>query len=169
MHLDAVRGKLKAVLNVKREQQGNTLILRLSGVIDETVDFNAVIGATAPDTVLQCKEVSRINSVGVKAWVQFFQDRAAKGTKLRFVECSPSIVEQFNLIRNFACGGRIETVYLPFSCTSCKKSLVGLFKVEDLKRSNFATPTLKCTKCGANAVFDDVPEEYFRFATRPGQ
>jgi anti-anti-sigma regulatory factor len=159
------------VFNVKREEQPGTLILRLAGEINETVSFDKEIGKTAPDTVLNCKEVSRINSLGVKAWVRFFQDRVLQGTKLRLVECSPAVVEQINLIMNFTCGGKVESIYVPFVCTvpGCRKALVGLFKVEDLKRSQFKTPTVTCTKCGGNAVFDDLPEEYFRFASRPGQ
>jgi anti-anti-sigma regulatory factor len=156
------------VLNVKREQQGNTLILHLSGEVNEAVDFAKTIGATAPDTVLNCKEVSRVNSVGVKGWVRYFQEQAKGGTKLRFVECSPAIVEQLNIIMNFSCGGKVESVYVPFVCTSptCKKNLVGLFKTEDLKRLNFNLPAVKCSKCGSEAIFDDLPEEYFRFASR---
>jgi anti-anti-sigma regulatory factor len=156
------------VLNVKREQQGGTLVLHLSGEVNEAVDFNQALGTTEPDTLLNCKEVTRVNSVGVKGWVKFFQERVKQGTKLRFVECSPAIVEQLNIIMNFACGGRVESVYVPFVCTSptCRKSLVGLFKTDDLKRLNFNLPSVKCSKCGSEALFDDLPEEYFRFATR---
>ncbi len=170
MHSREIGGTLGFVLNVQREQEGQTLIFRLKGEINESVNFELVFGETAPDTVLNCKEISRINSLGVKAWVRFFQDRVTKGTHLRFVECSPAVVEQLNLIMNFACGGKIESIYVPFVCSSaaCRKSLVGLFRVEDLKRSKFKLPPVKCTKCGTDAVFDDLPEEYFRFASRAG-
>ena len=157
------------MFNVKREEKDGTLILRLAGEINEAVDFEKMFGATTPDTILNCKEISRINSVGVKAWVSFFQTRVLEGTQLTFVECSPAIVEQLNLIMNFACGGKVESIYVPFACTvkGCKKALVGLFTVEALRRSKFALPAVKCTKCGGEAVFDDLPEEYFRFASRP--
>ena len=156
------------MLKVTREQQGNTLVLHLSGDINETANFAKDLGETAPDTVLNCKEISRINSVGVKTWVHYFQACAQKGTKLRFVECSPAIVEQLNLISNFSCGGKVESIYVPFACTGagCKKAFVGLFKTQDLRNSGFELPAVKCKICGAEAIFDDLPEEYFLFASR---
>jgi hypothetical protein len=78
------------------------------------------------------------------------------------------VVEQLGLIANFACGGKIESIYVPFACTSssCGKELVGLFKVEDLLAVKLKMPAVKCSTCGAPAVFDDIEDEYFRFAAR---
>jgi hypothetical protein len=115
---------------------------------------------------VNCKEVPRINSVGVKAWIKYFQAATSAGTKLKFTDCSTAIVEQINLISNFTCGGEVESVYVPFACTNCKSELVGLFKVPDLKQFGQDIPELKCTKCGGKAVFDDIPEEYFGFLER---
>jgi hypothetical protein len=114
------------------------------------------------------KEVPRINSVGVKAWIKYFQSVSAKGVQLRFLECSTAIVEQINLISNFACGGSIESIYVPFCCTSCNTELLGLFRTEDLKKIQFQLPDLKCSKCGGVASFDDIPEEYFGFLAHAG-
>jgi hypothetical protein len=149
-----------------KEQKGSSLNVRLSGSIEESVDFERLIGAPPADLVVNTKEVPRINSVGVKAWIKYFQAAQAKGTKLHFVECSSAIVEQINLISNFVCGGVVESVYVPFACEKCKTELVGLFKVEDLKKLALKLPELKCTKCGGKAVFDDIPEEYFGFLSR---
>lgn len=154
------------MLNVVKEQKGAVLIARLSGSIEESVNFDQLIGAPPAELHVYCKEVPRINSVGVKAWIKYFQSCQAKNTKLRFVECSTAIVEQINLISNFTCGGIVESIYVPFSCTQCKGELVGLFKTEDLKKMQMKLPELKCTKCGGKAVFDDIPEEYFGFLMR---
>lgn len=156
------------MLNVTRDKKDKTLILRLSGEIDETVNFDQAIGATSPDTVLHCEGISRINSLGVKAWIAFFEACTKRGVKLRYTHCSPAVVEQLGLIRNFACEGVIETIYVPFVCTNkaCCRELVGLFKVEDLQRIAFKIPALKCSTCGSPAVFDDLEDEYFRFALK---
>jgi anti-anti-sigma regulatory factor len=154
------------VLKVEKEQKGETLILTITGDVVEGVDFATLIDKTAPDTVLNCKGVTRLNSVGVKAWIGYFQKEWKQGTKFRFVECSPAVVEQINLIMNFSCGGTVESMYLPFSCVACKKNLAALFKVEDLKRAGLKPPTIKCTHCGGQAPFDDIPEEYFLFMQR---
>ncbi len=154
------------MVNVVKEQKGNALVVRLAGSIEESVNFEQLIGPPPAELHINCKEVPRINSVGVKAWIKYFQGAAAKGTQLKFMECSTAIVEQINLISNFACGGEVESIYVPFSCSNCGSELVGLFKTGDLKKLNFQLPDLKCSKCGGNAVFDDIPEEYFGFLTR---
>ncbi len=154
------------MLNVVKEQKGNVLIVRLAGSIEESVNFDQLIGPPPAELHVNCKEVPRINSVGVKAWIKYFQGAQAKGTKLMFTDCSTAIVEQINLISNFTCGGTVQSIYVPFSCTQCKSELVGLFKTEDLKKLNMELPDLKCSKCSGKAVFDDIPEEYFGFLIR---
>jgi anti-anti-sigma regulatory factor len=154
------------VLNVVKEQKGSAVLVRLSGSVEESVNFDQLIGAPPAELIVSCKEIPRINSVGVKAWIKYFQSAQAKGTKLTFIECSTAIVEQINLISNFNCGGTVESIYVPFACTSCKSELVGLFKTADLKRLNLKLPELKCSKCSGKAVFDDIPEEYFGFLAR---
>lgn len=154
------------MLNVIKEQKGNVLEVRLSGAIEESVDFEKLIGQPAGEVHVNCKEVPRINSIGVKAWIKFFSALTSRGVALRFQNCSTAIVEQINMISNFTCGGAVDSIYVPFSCQNCKTELVGLFKTDDLKKIQNNLPELKCTKCGGKAVFDDIPEEYFAFLNR---
>jgi anti-anti-sigma regulatory factor/endogenous inhibitor of DNA gyrase (YacG/DUF329 family) len=154
------------VINITKEQKGPALLVRLSGSIEESVNFDQLIGAPPTQLIVNSKEIPRINSVGVKAWIKYFQGAQAKGTQLTFVECSTAIVEQINLISNFTCGGTVESIYVPFACEKCKTELVGLFKTEDLKKLQLQLPEVKCTKCAGKAVFDDIPEEYFGFLSR---
>lgn len=154
------------MLNVIKEQKGNILLVRLAGSIEENVDFDQLIGPPPSELHVNCKEVPRINSVGVKSWIRYFQQAQSKGTKLKFLDCSTAIVQQINLISNFVCGGTVESIYVPFSCTTCKAELVGLFRSEDLKKIQLKLPELKCSKCSGTAVFDDIPEEYFAFLMR---
>ncbi len=154
------------MVNIIKEQKGSVIAVRLVGSIEESVEFEQLIGPVSGELHVNCKEVPRINSVGVKAWIKYFAGLQQKGSKLRFQECSTAIVEQINLISNFTCGGAVDSIYVPFSCTSCKGEFIGLFKTEDLKKLNMNIPELKCGKCGGKAVFDDIPEEYFGFLSR---
>lgn len=154
------------MVNIIKEQKGNALVVRISGTIEESVNFDQLIGPPVPEMHVSCKEITRINSVGVKVWIKYFSSITAKGTKLKLTECSVPIVEQINLISNFTCGGTVESIFVPFSCTSCKTELVGLFRTEDLKKLNFKLPEVKCSKCGGRAIFDDIPEEYLGFLER---
>lgn len=155
------------MLNVVKNEKDDTLLVKLSGSIEENVDFAALIGnPTAKKMDIVCREILRINSVGVKAWIKYFQSVAAKGIKLRFLECSTAIVEQINLISNFTCGGEVDSIFVPFCCAKCNTELLGLFRAADLKKINFQIPDLKCSQCGGEAKFDDIPEEYFGFLQR---
>lgn len=158
------------MLTVTKEQNGNTLTVRLTGSIEESVNFEDTIGAIPAELpvvlIVNCKEIARINSVGVKWWIKYFQALAAKRIKFKFVECSTAIVEQFNLISNFACGGPVESIFVPYSCTKCKTELIGLFATDVLKKNSYTIPDTDCKKCGGKAIFDDIPEEYLGFLTR---
>ena len=101
------------MVNVLKERKGEVLVVRLVGSIEESVNFESLIGPPVPELHVNCREVPRINSIGVKAWIKFFSSLQQQGTKLRFVECSTAIVEQINLISNFTCGGVVESIYLP--------------------------------------------------------
>ena len=155
------------MIQVHKEVKGDILAIKIVGSIEENVDFAGIIGnITVPNVYVYLKEVPRMNSVGVKSWVKYFQSIAAKGVNLKFLECSTAIVEQINLISNFTCGAKIESIYVPFCCTSCGTELLGLFKSDHIKKINLAIPDLKCSKCGGKATFDDIPEEYFGFLMR---
>ncbi len=154
------------MVNIIKEQKGTNTTVRMVGSVEESVEFEQLIGPITGELVVNCKEIPRINSVGVKGWIKYFQVLQQKGVKLKFIECSTAIVEQINLISNFTCGGQVESIFVPFSCTACKGEFIGLFKTEDLRKLNYKVPDLKCSRCGGMAVFDDIPEEYFGFLER---
>jgi anti-anti-sigma regulatory factor/DNA-directed RNA polymerase subunit RPC12/RpoP len=152
------------MITVTKESKGSSMVLKLAGTIEENVDFDKLVGQTTNDIIVNCKGVSRINSIGVKAWIKYFSSLSAKGAQLKFQECSFAIVEQINLISNFGAGGAVESLYAPYLCGGCKSEYMRLFTVDELKQLNFEVPNMKCTKCGSDKVqFDDVAEEYFYF------
>lgn len=151
------------MVNVAKEQKGDVLVLKLSGSIEESVDFDQLIGPVTKEVHIHCKGVTRINSVGVKAWIKYFQSLKTKAVKVKFAECSMAIVEQINLISNFVAGGEVVSLYVPFLCENCKAEFVALFTVEMVRKLGFKMPFAKCPKCSGKAVFDDLPDEYFYF------
>lgn len=153
------------MVTVAKEQKGNSLLVKISGSIEESVNFQELIGNHSPEMRINTKGVTRINSVGVKAWIQYFQGLKAQGVKLVFEECSTAIVEQINLISNFVADGVIESIAVPFSCQKCKSELLAFYRVGELKKIDFKVSAVKCVKCGGSSEFDDVPEEYFGFAS----
>jgi hypothetical protein len=148
------------------EEKDGAALIRLTGSIDEQVDFEKSIGPLPPKVEFACKDIIHINSLGVKAWMDYFAKKAAEKISFSFSECPPPIVEQLNYILHFACGGKILSVSVPFSCEQCHRELRGVVKCEDLKRVSYKLPAIKCPKCNAKAHFDDAPEAYFAFLIR---
>lgn len=148
------------------QQNPGTTELSLIGVVDETADFPNLVGPVEGTLRVNCKEIARINSVGVKNWIKYFQELSKAKVKLIFAECSTSITEQLNLIANFTAGGTVESVYVPYACTNCKNEMIALFSTETLREKDLDLPEITCSKCGSPAVFDDLEEEYFHFLDR---
>ena len=76
--------------------------IKLSGVIDEDNELDhlteKIPGGTA---VIDLGEVERINSCGVRDWVNWLGKIETAKTDVVLVECSPAIVAQINLVNNF--------------------------------------------------------------------
>jgi len=154
------------VVEIKKDQVGDALHITLTGSIVEDVDFEKLIGAVPSNVTVNTHGVRRMNSIGVKAWVRYFQSLQRQKISLTFEDCSTAITEQINLISNFLCGGTLTSVLVPFSCGVCKHELLISYKPLDLKGMQDEIPAQKCPKCGGEADFDDIPEEYFRFLNR---
>jgi len=61
------------MIEVKREKSGSVDMIFLNGSIEESVSFETIIGQPIPEMHVNCKGISRINSIGVKSWIAYFQ------------------------------------------------------------------------------------------------
>lgn len=136
--------------------------IKLEGVIDENFNFQSTIGDLSGESlVINCRDVKKINSNGVKAWINFFQSFNSKND-VTFSQMSIVLVEQLNSVMNFACDGKIESIMVPFLCSDCSKESSHLMDTSFL-RSMSSIANAKCPHCEGHAEFDDMPEEYFSF------
>jgi anti-anti-sigma regulatory factor len=151
------------MLTVNKKQSKSGLLVELSGAIEENVHFEQLIGNFEGDLSVNCRGVTRINSVGVKTWIRYFQNLKLQGKVFQFVEVSYPLIEQLNMISNFAAGGEVESILLPFSCIKCQNEFVASCKTAELKAHQLKIPRVKCEKTDCAALFDDDPEEYLYF------
>ena len=151
------------MLTVNKNKTQNGLEVELNGTIEENVNLEQLIGPVTGELSVKCKGITRINSVGVKTWMRYFQSLKSQGVVLRFYDCSHPIIEQLNLISNFACGGEIVSILLPFSCIKCQNEFVASCKTAELIANQLQIPAAKCEKTDCAAQFDDDPEEYLYF------
>ncbi|HNF96434.1 MAG TPA: hypothetical protein PK493_04025 [Pseudomonadota bacterium] len=146
--------------------QGGVVSLKLRGVVDEDNELAGIEGQlSAGITVLDLADIERINSCGVRDWVNWLGRIEKIGAKLVFVNCSPAIVAQMNLVHNFSASGIVKSFYAPYFCPRCNKERLLRLETKDLVHQTPITsaPTCRCDDCDGPMDFDDMEESYFAF------
>lgn len=155
------------MLSISRKVNSSGIVVyELSGVIDESSDFSSFAdgGPIPSEFGLDLFAIKRINSVGIKKWISFFEALQRKGMKIFIQRASPAIVEQMVNISNFRCGAEVQSVVLPYHCKSCSKPVFFVKTKEDLANIDLEKVNWPCPLCqGTELEFDDLPDEYLRF------
>lgn len=149
-------------MEVQKELKGTVLSAKLSGVIDENTNFNAQIGTTFSELTLDCQKITRLNSMGVKFWINYFTSLTGKGTKVSLINCPPPVVDQMSLVDTFHSNCHVESIMIPYECLNCSSEFVVKMTTADLKK-DLTLPEQKCAKCSEKAMFSDIEDEYFAF------
>src|SRR5262245_28301627 len=107
------------------EQRNEITYVKLGGVIDEDNEL-VELGERIPNgtVVIDLGGVERINSCGVRDWVNWLGSIEKKNADVVLVECSPAIVAQINLVNNFTGGGVVKSFYVPYFCPECDEEKV---------------------------------------------
>jgi len=148
---------------------GKDWVLKIGGRIEETAAIDSILAKVAPHAEqlrIDTSLVTRINSTGTKLWMTSFAAFRAARPALRMImeSCSPAVVEQLSMIKNFHCGAQVESIYLPYVCPSCKNDVSHLMPVATLLAAGIEKlPEPPCSTCGKPTEFDDMPDEYFSF------
>jgi len=143
------------------EEQAGTTKVVVSGEITEETDFGPILDLEGGRTILvDLGGVSRINSCGVREWLNFVTALQARGRKLILERCAPVIVTQLNTIYNFTGGGQVRSVLGPYYCPACDREESHLI---DLTSSRHVPSAIKCPKCGGEMEFEDLREDYLGF------
>jgi anti-anti-sigma regulatory factor len=138
--------------------------VKLGGVIDEDNELADLVDKIPRGTaVIDLGEIERINSCGVRDWVNWLSKLENNGTWSLFVECSPAIVAQINLVNNFTGNGVVKSFYVPYFCPECDEEKILLVEAADLGPPPHEPPTCRCDECDLVMDFDDMPDSYFAF------
>jgi hypothetical protein len=146
-----------------KERPGFTTV-EFFGEIDENADFAELRRRLSGSVVFHLAEVRRINSCGVREWVNFVRDMPHV-VELTFTHCSPAIVTQLNMIYNFRGQAKVRSFYAPYVCENCHAEEEKLLDVQ----SQFpegdieSVPEFTCENCELEMEFDDLPERYLSF------
>ena len=146
------------------QHRGDVSYVKLGGVIDEDNELTDLVDKIPAGTaVIDLGEIERINSCGVRDWVNWLSKLETNGTRSVLVECSPAIVAQINLVNNFTGNGVVKSFYVPYFCPECDEEKVLLVEASDMGPPPHEPPTCRCDECDLVMDFDDMPDSYFAF------
>src|SRR5262245_33231983 len=147
-------------------EQGSVVMAQLAGMINEDNALDERLTAIKGKGVLiDLANIERINSCGVRDWIRFAQRLEAAGNALYLLRCSPVVVAQLNMVRNF-CGerGHVVSFQAPYFCPNCDEERTETFESSKLNTNTNTEPAADCPTCGSRMEFDDLPDLYFAFA-----
>jgi hypothetical protein len=135
--------------------------LHLAGRIDENADLAALSSEIpAAGATLDLSELTRINSIGVREWMDFVA--AAGDRPLTLERCAPVFVDQLNAIANFAGAAKIASVMAAFECIEHGDVKLVEALITDLRKNQWpATP--RCPHCQTEMAPTQERELYYRF------
>ena len=146
-------------MDLKITQEGNKFFL--DGVINEFAKFQPLFDFAGSEIILNLKNVTRINSTGVREWINAIE-KIGKEVAIFFEDCPPVVVYQMTMIPNFTARAKVLSVYAPYYCAECGNQQDILIVMEGFTLDK-GVPEVKCTSCSAMMEFDDDEESYFYF------
>ncbi len=145
------------------KRRGGANVIKLAGVIGEHNDLAALLEKVAGGkTLINLSGVVAINSHGMRDWKSWLAALEKKGIQPELVACSPAVVAQLNLVKDFAGHSVVKTVQVPYRCAACARDRLVLVNITDLGKRPKA-PESRCEACGLVMAFIDESGEYFSF------
>jgi hypothetical protein len=115
--------------------------------------------------VLDLGGVKKISSFGIREWVDFVTTAARHARSLILIECTPKVIDQLNMVANFAGGGRVFSFYAPFRCDYCNAEHRVLLQVDRdydaIKSGKLAERP--CLSCKESMYFDEDAATFFSY------
>ena len=149
-----------------RETSEGAVRIFLKGALDERTNLREVFSdLKGPLVTVDLREVTRINSSGVRSWINTMK-QVAGAFSIEYAECSRAVVDQLNMITNFFTSGTIVSFYAPYYCRACDREKDMLLQAGPLAAAPGGAPEaprLSCPECGGELVFHEDEEKYFSF------
>lgn len=152
----------RSMFHIESRMEADRLVLQLSGIIDENANLTPLTSARAAEIRLELSHVQRINSFGVRAWLEAVRS-IPSSCRLVLAACSTAIVDQCNMVAEFHGHGVIESFYAPLICESCGEETQVLFATADCRARGGVLPEIPCPRCQRVMDIDDLAEQYLAF------
>lgn len=153
-------------LSIDKFADGQIVCLKFSGTVDEDFDGKKLSSTVKAETlVLDLADIRKISSFGIREWVDFINAIQKNCENIILLECAPKVVDQLNMVANFAGEGRVFSFYAPYRCDYCDSDSTVLMQVDkdwEIIKS-MKPPERPCGACGEPEYFDEDPTTYFSF------
>ena len=152
---------------ISQKEDGYTHI-QLIGAMNE--DAELALQHIASDikevtkTLFNFAQTTSVNSLGVRAWVQFLRG-IGEGREITFEECSPDVIMQINMIPNFQSKATILSFFTNYVCEQCNATQKTLIDRRQLPAKTMP-PKQKCQACSEEMETEELEDEYFAFLMR---
>jgi len=156
------------------QRKSGASVLKLAGALDERSelpDLADKIGAGGR-LLINLSGVERVSSIGARDWVAWLAALDARGVKPALVQCSPQIVAQMNLVKEFASTAFVKSFQVPYRCEDCAKYVLQVINLSEMEGRPSKAPTQPCEACGKPMSFTEdatyfafVPEQLKRART----
>jgi hypothetical protein len=153
-----------ATLSWRIKEQADFTMVELKGELNESADLDRLRRRLKGHVILHLGSVRRINSGGVREWVNFIRD-LTYAADVTLSHCSPAIVTQLNMIYNFRGSAKVRSFLAPYTCSRCDREEEMLIDPSQ----HFPTgrfdhmPDFNCNACGGTMEFDEVADRYLGF------
>lgn len=135
-------------LKIQHQVVDENLLVSLAGELDE--DAGKVFGSVDPSrikkhVVINCQQLSTINSVGARHLVTWIQ-AVEHYTTFEYEACPLILAEMMSLLPGSLRVKNVTSLEVPYACEECHKEEQPTFKVSDLPESLDLGP-LVCPAC----------------------
>ncbi len=150
-------------LEIKVEISGDQALAKLIGQINEDSDLSALENITAKTLILDLKEVSLINSCGIREWVEF-QNQHFDFEQVIYENCPQVIIEQMNIVAGFIHkNGKIKSFYAPYFNEFTDEEVKILLTPQEVVDGK--APVKKDAE-DRELEFDEIEAQYFNFLNK---
>lgn len=163
---------MKNIFRWELEAQGERLLLRPIGQMDEDADFASVtqttkaLGPEVKGLDFDLSGVTQINSVGIREWLVFL-GRVQSRFACRFLHVNEVFVDQAIMVPDILGkrGTAVVAFDAPYLCQSCDRRSIRVLRTEELRldSATCALPEFSCETCGRKLAFDALEQEYLSF------
>ena len=160
------RQKLASLVLFEIVEEEDLLRVFLDGDFVESTSFEGLSLRLRGRVEFDAAGVRYINSQGSRRWTALLRE-LTQVTEYTFTRCSVAFTTQASLLPEFLGKGRVVSFQAPYHCDDCEQDESRLLQAIALVREGpgFVVPRFRCSECGGQLAFDEIPERYFSFLT----